>query len=135
MTPIANIRFQPWQTVVLVLPIAGVIIFLLVAASWQINAWHLNWIWALVGLVFLGWRWLLVRWTAPEIRETIAESVATIPLGEGVKDDNIAEIEQQLNQILAGIPPGFPRLAGLAPILAKVPAGGDVSGPNLLPRS
>ncbi|BFM39770.1 GTPase [Synechocystis sp. LKSZ1] len=62
MTPI---RFQRWQWFLLMAPPAGVIVFLLVAASYQIHAWGLNWIWAVILLILVPWRWLLVRWTAP----------------------------------------------------------------------
>ena len=59
------VRLQPWQWVVLGLPIAAVLSFLLIAAGGQIHAWRLNWIWAVFGVLFVGWRWLLVRWTQP----------------------------------------------------------------------
>lgn len=97
---IANSRFRPWQVGILILPIAGVISFLLVAASWQINAWHLNWIWAVVVLIFLGWRWLLVRWTAPLAAPNGQTSFPTISLGESTADVNVGKIEQALNEIL-----------------------------------
>ncbi|WP_237269679.1 GTPase family protein [Synechocystis sp. CACIAM 05] len=97
---IANSRLRPWQVGILILPIAGVISFLLVAASWQINAWHLNWIWAVVVLIFLGWRWLLVRWTAPLAAPNGQTSFPTISLGEATADVNVGKIEQALNEIL-----------------------------------
>jgi uncharacterized protein len=56
------IQLQPWQWGVLVLPLVGVIGFLSLAAGFQIHQWGLNWIWAIVGIVLVGWRWLLVRW-------------------------------------------------------------------------
>ncbi len=57
------VRLKPLQWVVLALPIALIVSFLLIAAGSQIRAWHLNWIWAVFILIFVGWRWLLVRWT------------------------------------------------------------------------
>ncbi|WP_088431751.1 GTPase family protein [Halomicronema hongdechloris] len=54
-----------WQWIVLGLPVVGLVSFLGVAAAWQIHAWQLNWIWAVIILLLLGWRWLLVRWTQP----------------------------------------------------------------------
>ncbi|MGF1480367.1 MAG: GTPase family protein [Cyanophyceae cyanobacterium] len=63
------VRFKPWQWVVLALPLASVVGFLLVAAGWQIHEWGINWIWAVVVLIFVGWRWLLVRWTRPAVEE------------------------------------------------------------------
>ena len=62
-------RIKLWQWIVLVLPIVFIVGFLLAAAGWQIHEWRLNWIWAVFTLVFVGWRWLLVRWTQPALRQ------------------------------------------------------------------
>lgn len=62
MTPM---RFQRWQWFLLVVPPAGALLLLLVAASYQLHAWGLNWIWAVILLIFVAWRWLLARWTTP----------------------------------------------------------------------
>jgi predicted GTPase len=66
------VRLKPWQWVILATPIASIIIVLLVAAGLQINAWGINWIWAVFTVVFVGWRWLLVKWTQPEIEQVQA---------------------------------------------------------------
>ncbi|MBD2597153.1 GTPase family protein [Nostoc spongiaeforme FACHB-130] len=66
------VRLKPWQWVILGTPIAAIIIFLLVAAGLQINAWGINWIWAVFTVVFVAWRWLLVRWTQPQIAQVEA---------------------------------------------------------------
>ncbi|MBD2437127.1 GTPase family protein [Nostoc sp. FACHB-110] len=66
------VRLKPWQLVILATPIAAIIIFLLVAAGLQINAWGINWIWAVFTVVFVIWRWLLVKWTQPEIAQVEA---------------------------------------------------------------
>ncbi|VEP13579.1 GTP-binding protein HSR1-related protein [Hyella patelloides LEGE 07179] len=58
---------KPWQLIVLAVPIALPIIFLLVAAGTQIHQWRLNWIWAIFILLFIVWRSLLVKWTKPAI--------------------------------------------------------------------
>ncbi|WP_416674333.1 GTPase family protein [Egbenema bharatensis] len=63
------VRLKWWQWLGLGLPIAGVIGFLLVAAGSQIHAWGINWIWAVFTLVFVGWRWLLVQWTQPALKQ------------------------------------------------------------------
>lgn len=60
------IRLQPWQWIVLVLPIAAVMGFLMAAAGLQIHEWSLSWIWAVILVVFVGWRFLLVHWLRPE---------------------------------------------------------------------
>ncbi len=63
------VRLKPWQLVVLALPIALIVIFFLVAAGSQIHDWGINWVWAIIILIFVGWRWLLVKWTKPAIVE------------------------------------------------------------------
>ena len=60
------IRLRPWQWAVLALPITGVVGFLMTAAGLQIHRWGLSWIWAVILVVFLGWRFLLVRWFKPK---------------------------------------------------------------------
>jgi uncharacterized protein len=66
------VQLKSWQWFVLVSPIALLIVFLLVAAGFQIHEWGINWIWAAVPLLLLGWRWLLVRWTQPAMRQVEA---------------------------------------------------------------
>ncbi|WP_413163497.1 GTPase family protein [Capilliphycus salinus ALCB114379] len=66
------VRLKPWQWVLLALPVAAVVIFIMVTAGYQINQWGINWIWGIVTLVFVGWRWLLVRWTKPAIAQVEA---------------------------------------------------------------
>ncbi len=67
-----KVRIRPWQVGVLVAPIVVIVMFLLVAAGQQIRAWGINWIWAVVIFVLLGWRWLVVRWTRPAIAQAEA---------------------------------------------------------------
>jgi len=62
-------RLKLWQWVVLALPIATIMSFLLVSAGWQIHEWGINWIWGVFIFIFLGWRWLLVKWTKPVIKQ------------------------------------------------------------------
>jgi uncharacterized protein len=63
------VRIKPWQWAILILPIAAIVIFLLVAAGSQIHDWRINWIWGVIIIVFAGWRSLLVKWTKPAIAE------------------------------------------------------------------
>lgn len=67
-----KVRIRAWQVGVLVAPVVVIAVFLLVAAGQQIRAWGINWIWAVVVFVLLGWRWLLVRWTRPAIAQAEA---------------------------------------------------------------
>jgi uncharacterized protein len=69
------IRLNPWQWIVLALPFALVVGFLVIAAGLQIREWHLNWIWAVIAVLFVGWRFLLVRWLRPP---AIAEAEAVL---------------------------------------------------------
>jgi uncharacterized protein len=72
------VRLTKWQWIVLVLPFVGVVSFLLVAASLEINRWGINWIWGVVLLIFVGWRWLLVKWTRPSVMEQVEAVVAEL---------------------------------------------------------
>jgi small GTP-binding protein len=66
------VRLKIWQWVILATPLTAIIVFLIVAAGLQIHEWRINWIWAVFPLLFLGWRWLLVRWTKPGILQVEA---------------------------------------------------------------
>ncbi|MCL6751347.1 GTPase family protein [Nostoc sp. CCCryo 231-06] len=66
------VRLKPWQWVVLAIPIAFIIIFILVSAGSQIHAWGISWIWGVFTLLFVGWRWLLVKWTQPAVNQVEA---------------------------------------------------------------
>jgi len=72
------VRLKPWQWIVLATPIAFIIIFLLVSAGLQIHEWGINWIWGVFILIFVGWRWLLAKWTrsAVEQVETVMAQVS-----------------------------------------------------------
>jgi uncharacterized protein len=70
------VRLKVWQLGLLVLPIAAIVCFLLISAGIQIHQWRINWIWAVVTLVFVGWRWLLVRWTTPPGIQQIEAAMA-----------------------------------------------------------
>jgi uncharacterized protein len=88
------VRLKLWQWIVLATPIAAIVIFLLVSAGLQIHTWGLSWIWAIFTLIFVGWRWLLVKWTGGAIAQVeaalaevsagleAAEEIATLPSGD-----------------------------------------------------
>ncbi|QIZ69460.1 GTPase family protein [Oxynema aestuarii] len=83
------VRLKGWQSLILAMPIAAIVIFLLVAAGWQIHEWRINWIWAIFTLIFVGWRWLLVRWT----RSGVAQVEAAI-----------AQVSQELESVTERAP-------------------------------
>ncbi|MBD2006102.1 MULTISPECIES: GTPase family protein [Cyanophyceae] len=102
-------RLKVWQWVVLATPIATIVGFLLVSAGLQIHQWGINWIWAVFTLVFVGWRWLLVKWTRPaiaQIESVMAEVSAelesgredTVRLVEG--NDTASRVEAGFQEIL-----------------------------------
>jgi len=103
------VRLKPWQWVVLALPIATIISFLLVSAGLQIHEWGINWIWGVVTLLLVGWRWLLVKWTRPEIDQleaVMAEVNKELELASGettvpsTGTDATSKAEAALQEIL-----------------------------------
>ncbi|MEH2298475.1 MAG: GTPase family protein [Nostoc sp.] len=103
------VRLKPWQWVVLAIPIAFIITFLLVAAGSQIHVWGINWIWGVFTLLFVGWRWLLVKWTQPAVNQVEAvltqvreelESTAEDTVGSPVGSDVTKLAETALQEIL-----------------------------------
>ncbi len=100
------VNIKPWQVVILVLPIAIIVIFLLVAAGSQIHDWGINWIWGVVVLVFVGWRWLLAKWTKPALKELqeameeIDRELAT-ELSIEATEDKIQQITASVSEIIA----------------------------------
>lgn len=103
------VRLKPWQWVVLAIPIAFIIISLLVSAGLQIHAWGINWIWGVFTLLFVGWRWLLVKWTQPAVNQVEAvlaqvqeelESTVDDTVGLPVGSDVTKQAEAALQEIL-----------------------------------
>ncbi|MBW4608406.1 MAG: GTPase family protein [Hassallia sp. WJT32-NPBG1] len=96
------IRLKLWQWIVLATPIAFIIVFLLIAAGLQIHEWHLNWIWGVFTLVFVGWRFLLVKWTQPEIKQIEAVVAEVNKELQSVSNDanTLSEAEAELQKIL-----------------------------------
>lgn len=99
------VRLRIWQWIVLALPIAIVIGFLLISAGLQIHEWGINWIWAIVALIFVGWRWLLVKWTQPalsQVEAIVAElSEETIELSDSPATHATRQAETEVQKILA----------------------------------
>ncbi|MFO8040788.1 MAG: hypothetical protein R6U67_15235, partial [Sodalinema sp.] len=63
------VRLKAWQWTMLAIPLVGIVGFILVAAGWQIQHWGLSWIWAIFLVILLGWRWLLAKWTKPQLAQ------------------------------------------------------------------
>ncbi|MGH8002511.1 MAG: GTPase family protein [Brasilonema sp.] len=84
------VRLKVWQWIVLALPLVTIISFLLVSAGLQIHEWRINWIWGVFILVFVGWRWLLVRWTQPAVTQmeaVVAQVSKELEFSDDTSDD------------------------------------------------
>lgn len=103
------VRLKPWQWIILISPIAIIITFLLISAGMQIHTWGISWIWAIFTLIFVGWRWLLVKWTNPAVnqienvfaevrKELESSSDNNIDISPG--KDKTQQIETALQKIL-----------------------------------
>ncbi|MEO0375543.1 MAG: GTPase, partial [Cyanobacteria bacterium P01_A01_bin.17] len=95
------IRLRVWQWVALILPLALVIGFLAIAAGLQIHHWHLSWMWAVVVLVLLVWRWLLARWLQiPQFETAEFSNVTTADHQGGSQADLKAKAELEIQRVL-----------------------------------
>lgn len=102
------IRLKLWQLVILAIPPVSVVAFLMISAGMQINQWGINWIWGVFILLFVGWRWLLVKWTRPaveQMKKVMAEVNKQIELTDDTitlpkKSDTTLQIETVLQEIL-----------------------------------
>lgn len=91
-------RLKLWQWIVLAVPLVLVVGFLLIAAGWQMHEWHLNWIWAIFTLVFVGWRWLLVRWTQPVMKQVEAAITQVSEELQAAVDEAVAAVDSDVNR-------------------------------------
>jgi uncharacterized protein len=100
------IRLRPWQWIVLALPIAAVVGFLTIAAGLQIHDWGLSWIWAVILVAFVGWRFLLVRWLKPSEILLPNLSVSQGPSGRAAQHQQAeAKIQESLQAAREDGPP------------------------------
>ena len=79
-------RLKLWQWLILVLPVAIVVSFISIAAGFQIHRWGISWVWAVIVLIFVGWRFLLVRWLR-------------LPAWGDTADDPLAELMPDLQSV------------------------------------
>ncbi|MEA5579412.1 GTPase family protein [Anabaena sp. UHCC 0451] len=103
------LRLKPWQWLILISPIAIIIGFLLISAGTQINTWGISWIWAIFTIIFVGWRWLLVKWTKPAVNQIEAvfaqvreelESSSENQIDVSTEKDKTQQIETALNKVI-----------------------------------
>ncbi len=102
------IQLKKWQLTILAIPPLAVVAFLMISAGRQINNWGINWIWGIFALVFVGWRWLLVKWTRPtvtQMEKVIAEVNKQIPTTDNtttppIENETTKQLETTLQEIL-----------------------------------
>jgi predicted GTPase len=105
------VRLKLWQWIVLAIPLTAVVLFFLIAAGWQIHQWGINWIWGIFLLIFVGWRWLLVRWTKPAVEqmeavmaevsaelESVTDEINQMPVGTQVTERAEAALQKILQE-------------------------------------
>ncbi|TVQ42421.1 MAG: GTP-binding protein [Gloeocapsa sp. DLM2.Bin57] len=94
-------QLKIWQWIVLAIPVITVISFILYAASASIHRWGVNWIWAVFILIFLLWRWLLVKWTSSRIAELegIVNQIKTDIADSQIQSTNPPSGEDKLTQV------------------------------------
>ncbi|MEM8612346.1 MAG: GTPase [Cyanobacteria bacterium P01_H01_bin.105] len=94
------VQLKRWQWMVLALPMVVVVSFIIITAGVQLRAWGITWIWAVILLMFVGWRWLLVHWTKPREIERIVKAVKE-ELTSVTSDSDVNEaLETSLQPIL-----------------------------------
>ncbi|MEC4817692.1 MAG: GTPase family protein [Scytonema sp. PMC 1069.18] len=103
------VRLRLWQWIVLATPLVIIVSFLLIAAGLQIHVWGINWIWGVFILLFVGWRWILVKWTRPvvgQVESIMAEFTQELEATGDVTKTTIAgtdatkQAEASLQEIL-----------------------------------
>lgn len=103
------IRLKSWQWFILSSPIVSIIVFLGIASGLQIHTWGINWIWAVFVFIFVGWRWLLVKWTKPifnDVENIILEAQQELtnsqiqPIFTNTNSDSITKLETVLQSIV-----------------------------------
>ena len=105
------IKLQPWQWIILALPPLGILGLVMAAAGAQIHTWGLNWIWAVVVVALVVWRWVLARWLTP-LRQPMTAA--------------LTQAKQDLESVVEATPPtaaaGSEAAAALEDILAQAQA-------------
>ena len=70
------LKLKRWQWIVLALPPIALLLGLFILAGRQLHAWRLDWVWGIVAIAIVAWRWLLSQWTkphAPALEQNLAD--------------------------------------------------------------
>ncbi len=94
------VQLKRWQWIILALPVIIVVAFVMITAGIQLRAWGLTWIWAVILLVFVAWRWLLVHWTKPREIERIVTAIQAELTSVTANNGNNQALETSLQPIL-----------------------------------
>lgn len=99
------VRLKSWQWLILATPAVVIILFFVIATGLQIHQWGINWIWAIFVVLFVGWRWLLVKWTKPliDVESAIASAQEKLDHSPsfGKNDpETITKLESALQNII-----------------------------------
>lgn len=87
------LNLKRWQWIVLAMPPIVLIAALFMLAGIKLHEWGLNWVWAIVAIAIVGWRWAFSQWTKPDtvaleqnlstvrsqLQDTLAETAQTVP--------------------------------------------------------
>lgn len=111
-------QLKLWQWVTLGTPVALIVAFILAAASASIAQWGINWIWAVFVLVFVIWRWLLVKWTRTGIAEleAIVEQINTDIAAGQIQQESLPQGDEKITQAQLVLKQVLQEAAGDAPI-------------------
>ncbi|WP_008318697.1 GTPase family protein [Leptolyngbya sp. PCC 6406] len=71
------VKLKPWQWGILLVPPGVLGLGLAVLAGIQLQAWGLSWVWGVIAVGVVGWRWLLSRWTRPGL-ESLESRLAEV---------------------------------------------------------
>ena len=102
------IRLKSWQWLILATPIVSIILFFGIAAGAQINRWGVTWIWGVIVLVLVGWRWLLVKWTKlifNDVDNIMSSSQQELKnsTSQAIVTDNNGQVTAKVEEILQTI--------------------------------
>lgn len=100
------IRLKSWQWFILATPIILLISFFVIATALQIHHWGINWIWVIFVALFVGWRWLLVKWTKPlfpDVENVILEAQQDLKNSPSSFTNNNSETITKLEEALQTI--------------------------------
>jgi predicted GTPase len=99
------IQLQRWQWITLAVPPIALLVTLLILAGIQLHAWGLSWVWGLVTISIVGWRFLLSQWTKPR-QDNLEQQLAGVrsqlasTLTETAQKVPAAQVEAVLRQTL-----------------------------------